>query len=48
MKVIIETHRVHLIRYGEVYSKQVYVIKFVNDLQKVSGFLQLLRFPITI
>jgi hypothetical protein len=45
MKVIPETHRVHLIRYGEVYSIQVYVIKFVSDFRKVSGFLKLLRFP---
>jgi len=25
--------------HGEVYSKQHYVIKFVSDLQQVSGFL---------
>jgi hypothetical protein len=30
---------------GEVYSIQHYVIKFVSDLQQVSGFLQALRFP---
>jgi hypothetical protein len=28
-----------------VYSIQHYVIKFVSDLQQVSGFLQVLRFP---
>jgi hypothetical protein len=31
--------------YGEVYSKQHYVIKFVSDLWQVGGFLQVLRFP---
>ena len=31
--------------HGEVYSIQHYVIKFVSDLQKVGGFLRLLRFP---
>jgi hypothetical protein len=45
MKVIPKTHRVYLIRYGEVYSIQVYVIRFVSDLRQVGGFLQ---FPITI
>ena len=30
---------------GEVYSIQQYVIKFVSDLQKVSGFLRVLQFP---
>jgi hypothetical protein len=30
---------------GEVYSIQHYLIKFVSDLQQVSGFLQVLRFP---
>jgi hypothetical protein len=30
---------------GEVYSIQHYVIKFVGDLQQVSGFLQILWFP---
>ena len=30
---------------SEVYSIQHYVIKFVRDLQQVSGFLRLLRFP---
>ena len=29
----------------EVYSIQHYVIKFVSDLQQVSGFLCVLRFP---
>jgi len=31
--------------YGEVYSIQYYVIKFVSDLRKVDGFLQGLLFP---
>jgi hypothetical protein len=31
--------------HGKVYSIQHYVIKFVSDLQQVSGFLQVLRFP---
>jgi hypothetical protein len=31
--------------HGEVYSIQHYVIKFVSDLQKVGGFLRILRFP---
>jgi hypothetical protein len=31
--------------YGEVYSMQQYVIKFVGDLRQVGGFLQVLRFP---
>jgi hypothetical protein len=31
--------------YGEVYSIQHYVIKIVSDLQQVSGFLQVIRFP---
>ena len=31
--------------YGEVYSIQHYVIKFVSDLRQVSGFLQVLWFP---
>ena len=30
---------------GEVYSIQHYVIKFVNDLRQVGGFLRVLRFP---
>ena len=30
---------------GEVYSIQHYVIKFVNDLKQVGGFLRLLQFP---
>jgi hypothetical protein len=30
---------------GEVYTIQHYVIKFVNDLRQVGGFLQILRFP---
>jgi hypothetical protein len=29
----------------EVYLIQHYVIKFISDLQQVSGFLQVLRFP---
>ena len=31
--------------YGEVYSKQHYVIKFVSDLRQVCGFLRVLWFP---
>jgi hypothetical protein len=31
--------------HGEVYSVQHYVIKFVSDLQQVSGFLWVLWFP---
>ena len=31
--------------HSEVYSIQHYVIKFVSDLQQVSGFLRVLRFP---
>ena len=30
---------------GDVYSIQHYVIKFVNDLRQVGGFLWVLRFP---
>jgi hypothetical protein len=30
---------------GEVYSIQLYVIKFVSDLWQVGGFLRVLRFP---
>ena len=29
--------------HGKVYSIQHYVIKFVNDLRQVDGFLQVLR-----
>jgi hypothetical protein len=32
-------------RSGEVYSIQHYVIKFISELQKVSGFLRVLRLP---
>ena len=31
--------------YGEVYSIQRYVMKFVSDLRQISGFLRVLRFP---
>jgi hypothetical protein len=31
--------------HGEVYSIQVYVIKFVSDLSQIDGFLRMLRFP---
>jgi hypothetical protein len=31
--------------YGEVYSVQHYVIKFVSDLRQVCGFLRVIRFP---
>jgi hypothetical protein len=30
---------------GEVYSIQHDVIKFINDLRQVGGFLQILQFP---
>ena len=33
---------------GKVYSKQIYVIKFVRDLPQVGGFLQVLLFPSSI
>ena len=32
-------------RSGNVYSTQQYLIKLVSDLQQVSGYLQVLRFP---
>ena len=31
--------------HGAVYSIQHYVLKFVNDLRQVGGFLRLLQFP---
>ena len=31
--------------HGEVYSIQLYVMKFVSDLQQVGGFLRVFRFP---
>jgi hypothetical protein len=31
--------------HGEVYSIQLYVIKFVSDLRQVGGFLKVVRFP---
>jgi hypothetical protein len=31
--------------HGEVYSIQLYVIKFVSDLRQVGCFLWILRFP---
>ena len=34
--------------YGEVYSIQDYVIKFVSDLWQIGGFLIVLRFPLPI
>jgi hypothetical protein len=34
--------------HGEVYLIQHYVIKFVSDLRQVSGFLLVLRFPLSI
>ena len=33
-------------RSGEMYSIQLYVIKFVNDLRQVNGFLQIFRHDI--
>jgi len=38
---VVNSNPVH----GEVYSMQNYVIKFVSDLQKISGFLLVLQFP---
>ena len=32
-------------RSGGMYSVQFYVMKFVSDMQQVSGFLRVLRFP---
>jgi hypothetical protein len=37
---VVSSNPVH----GEVYSVQHYMIKFVNDLQQISGFLQILPF----
>ena len=34
--------------HGEAYSIQHYVMKSINDLQQVGGFLKVLRFPPTI
>ena len=31
--------------YGEVYSIQNYVIRFVSDFRQVGGFLRVLKFP---
>jgi len=31
--------------HGEVYSIQHYVIKFISDLQQVSGFFRVLQIP---
>ena len=33
--------------HGEVYLIQIYVIKFVSDLQQIDGFLRVLRFSHT-
>jgi len=38
---VVRSNPVH----GEVYSIQHYVIKFVNDLRLLGGFLRVLRFP---
>jgi len=38
---VVSSNPVH----GEVYSIQHYVIKFVNDMWQVGGFLRVLRFP---
>jgi hypothetical protein len=35
-------------KYSVSYIKQLYVIKFVNDLRQVSGFLWVLAFPLPI
>jgi hypothetical protein len=34
--------------HGEVYSIQLYVIKFVSDFQQVGGFIVVLHFPLPI
>ena len=31
--------------HGEMYSMQLYVIKFVSDLRQVGDFLRVLQFP---
>jgi hypothetical protein len=38
---VVSSNPVH----GKVYLMQHYVIKVVNDLRQVSGFLRVLRFP---
>jgi len=38
---VVSSNPVH----GKVYSIQYYLIKFVSDLRRVSGFLWVLRFP---
>ena len=38
---VVSSNPVH----GEVFSIQHYVIKFVNDLWQVSGFIRIFRFP---
>jgi hypothetical protein len=38
---VVSSNPVH----GEVYSIQHYVMKFIGDLQQISGFLGVLRFP---
>jgi len=35
----------NLIKRGEVYSMQHYVMKFVSDLRQVGGFRRVLWFP---
>ena len=35
-------------KYSVSYIKQLYVIKFVNDLHQVSGFLRVVWFPLPI
>jgi hypothetical protein len=38
---VVSSNPVH----GEVYSIQLYVMKFVSDLQQDSGFIQVFQFP---
>jgi hypothetical protein len=38
---VVSTNPTH----GKVYSIQHYVIKFVSDMQQISGFLRVLQFP---
>ena len=41
----ISAYHQFLVWNGQVYSIQCFMIKFVNDLQQVVGFLRVLRFP---
>jgi hypothetical protein len=43
--LVIYSNLLMMIIHDEVYSIQHYVIKFLSDLQQVSGVVQVLRFP---